>query len=50
MIKRDFYLQKIIRNMWNSEVKVITGIRRCGKSVLLLNYFDLIGLLPYIAS
>lgn len=39
MIKRDFYLQKIIRNMWNSEVKVITGIRRCGKSVLLFELF-----------
>lgn len=39
MIKRDFYLQKIIRNMWNGEVKVITGIRRCGKSVLLFELF-----------
>ena len=39
MIKRDSYLQKIIRNMWNGEVKVITGIRRCGKSVLLFNLF-----------
>ena len=39
MIKRDFYLQKIIRNMWNVEVKVITGIRRCGKSVLLFELF-----------
>lgn len=39
MIKRDFYLKKIIRNMWNGEVKVITGIRRCGKSVLLFELF-----------
>ena len=39
MIKRDFYLEKIIRNMWNGEVKVITGIRRCGKSVLLFELF-----------
>lgn len=39
MIKRDFYLQKIIRNMWNGDVKVITGIRRCGKSVLLFELF-----------
>lgn len=40
MIKRDFYLQQIIRNMWNGEIKVITGIRRCGKSVLLFELFD----------
>ncbi len=40
MIKRDFYLLKIIRNMWNGEVKVITGIRRCGKSVLLFELFN----------
>lgn len=40
MVKRDFYLDRIIRNMWNGEVKVITGIRRCGKSTLL---FDLFG-------
>lgn len=39
MIKRDFYLQEIIRHMWNSDVKVITGIRRCGKSVLLFDLF-----------
>lgn len=39
MIKRDFYLSKLIRSMWNGEVKVITGIRRCGKSVLLFELF-----------
>lgn len=39
MIKRDFYLEKLIRNMWNGEIKVITGIRRCGKSVLLFELF-----------
>lgn len=39
MIKRDFYLNKIIKNMWNGEIKVITGIRRCGKSVLLFDLF-----------
>lgn len=39
MIKRDYYLDRLIRNMWNGEVKVITGIRRCGKSVLLFDLF-----------
>lgn len=40
MIKRDLYLNRIVYSMWNGEVKVITGIRRCGKSVLLFNLFD----------
>lgn len=39
MIRRDFYLQRLIDNMWNGEIKVITGIRRCGKSVLLFELF-----------
>ena len=39
MIKRDRYLDKIKRNMWNGDIKVITGIRRCGKSVLLFDLF-----------
>ena len=39
MIKRDFYLNCMIHHMWNGEVKVITGIRRCGKSVLLFDLF-----------
>lgn len=39
MINRDSYLQKLIRNMWNGEIKVITGIRRCGKSVFLFELF-----------
>ena len=26
MINRDLYLQKLIHNMWNGEIKVITGI------------------------
>ncbi|MDE6888008.1 MAG: ATP-binding protein [Eubacterium sp.] len=39
MIKRDYYLKRMMRNMWNGEVKVITGIRRCGKSVLLFDLF-----------
>lgn len=39
MIKRELYLNRIIKSMWNGEVKVITGIRRCGKSVLLFDLF-----------
>ena len=39
MIKREFYLNQIIRHMHNGEIKVITGIRRCGKSVLLFELF-----------
>ena len=35
LIKREMYLSKI-RNFYDSElIKVITGIRRCGKSVLM---------------
>ena len=39
MIKRDSYLNHMIHHMWNGEVKVITGIHRCGKSVLLFDLF-----------
>lgn len=39
MIKRDLYLKRLIHNMWNGEIKVVTGIRRCGKSVLLFDLF-----------
>ena len=38
-IKRDRYLKKIVSFMWDGQVKVITGIRRCGKSYLLRNLF-----------
>ena len=38
-IKRDLYLKKIISYMWDGQVKVITGIRRCGKSYLLTTIF-----------
>jgi uncharacterized protein len=34
-IKRDLYLNQLISLSWNGQVKVITGIRRCGKSYLL---------------
>ena len=38
-IKRDFYLQKLIDYRDDDRVKVITGIRRCGKSYLLFELF-----------
>ena len=38
-IKRDIYLNRLISFMWDGQVKVITGIRRCGKSYLLRNIF-----------
>lgn len=38
-IKRDQYLDKLVRKMNNGQIKVITGIRRCGKSYLLNNLF-----------
>ena len=34
-IKRDFYLNKLIRKQGNGFIKIITGLRRCGKSYLL---------------
>lgn len=41
MIKRDYYLKKLIDYKDKEIVKIITGIRRCGKSYLLFNiYYD----------
>ena len=41
MINRDTYLQKLISKQHNGMIKIITGIRRCGKSYLLFNiYYD----------
>ena len=34
-IDRDFYKDKLIKVAGNGLVKVITGIRRCGKSYLM---------------
>ena len=39
IIQRDKYLQRIISHKWNGKVKIITGIRRCGKSFLLFNLY-----------
>lgn len=38
-IKRDIYLNKLIRREKNGLIKIVTGIRRCGKSYLLFNIF-----------
>lgn len=38
-IARDFYLQKLIDHKHNGLVKIVTGIRRCGKSYLLFTLF-----------
>ena len=38
-IKRDIYLKKLISKKHNGLVKVVTGVRRCGKSYLLFNLF-----------
>lgn len=38
-IKRDLYLNKLIRKKNNGLIKIVTGIRRCGKSYLLFNLF-----------
>ena len=39
MIARDSYINKIISKQWNGRVKIITGIRRCGKSTILFELF-----------
>jgi predicted AAA+ superfamily ATPase len=38
-IRRDYYLEKLISKKHNGLIKVVTGIRRCGKSYLLFNLF-----------
>ncbi len=38
-IKRDSYLEQLISFQWDGQVKVITGIRRCGKSYLLMKLY-----------
>lgn len=38
-IKRDYYLNKLIQHRKNGLVKIVTGVRRCGKSYLLFHLF-----------
>lgn len=39
-IRRDIYLEKLISKKNNGLIKVVTGVRRCGKSYLLFNLFS----------
>lgn len=39
VFSRTLYLQKLVAGMQNNMVKIVTGIRRCGKSYLLFNIF-----------
>ena len=38
-INRDYYLNKVINAENNGLIKIVTGIRRCGKSYLLNHLF-----------
>lgn len=38
-IKRDFHLNRLIERKHNGMIKIVTGIRRCGKSYLLFKLF-----------
>lgn len=40
MIKRELYLSKIRKFIDKEEIKVIMGIRRCGKTYLLKQIID----------
>lgn len=39
MISRDKYLNQLVKRMKNGKIKIVTGIRRCGKSVLVNEIF-----------
>lgn len=38
-IKRDYYLEQLIKREGNGLIKIVTEIRRCGKSYLLRTLF-----------
>ena len=38
-IKRDYYLEQLIKRERNGLIKIVTGIRRCGKSYVLRTLF-----------
>lgn len=39
LIKRDRYLRQLFGKQWNGRIKILTGIRRCGKSTVLFEIF-----------
>lgn len=49
-IKRDYYLEQMIRRKNNGLIKIVTGIRRCGKSYLLRTLFKNVLLADGVAS
>nr|WP_072513978.1 ATP-binding protein [Ndongobacter massiliensis] len=40
IFNRDRYTEALIRKKWNGRIKVITGVRRCGKSTVLFELFQ----------
>ncbi len=39
VIQRNQYISELISKQWNGKVKIVTGIRRCGKSFLLFTLY-----------
>lgn len=39
IIQREQYVKDLLSKRWNGKVKIITGIRRCGKSFLLFTLY-----------
>lgn len=50
LIERKFYLQQLIDVMYTPDIKVITGIRRCGKSKLMDAFISYVQKLPNESS
>ena len=54
IINREHYVKELLSKRWNGKVKIITGIRRCGKSFLLSTLYKdylkaetCLGVFPY---
>ena len=39
MIERKTYIDQLIKKQWNGRIKIIAGIRRCGKSTILFELY-----------